>query len=107
MDWPRKRLRLSVYSVPLQVKKSQARPTWSETTKPRRKLNAMSSLFQTGKIAQLEVPNRLVRSATCEWSCDADGAGRQETRRDVRGVGPRGCRSDRHRSRVRDACGSG
>ena len=33
----------------------------------------MTSLFEAGKIGKLEVKNRLVRSATCEWMCDADG----------------------------------
>lgn len=33
----------------------------------------MASLFETARIGKLEVKNRLVRSATCEWSCDADG----------------------------------
>jgi len=38
----------------------------------------MSSLFQSSKIGTLEVPNRLVRSATCEWACDADGRADQK-----------------------------
>ncbi len=33
----------------------------------------MASLFETARIGQLEIKNRLVRSATCEWCCDADG----------------------------------
>jgi 2,4-dienoyl-CoA reductase-like NADH-dependent reductase (Old Yellow Enzyme family) len=33
----------------------------------------MASLFETARIGKLELKNRLVRSATCEWSCDADG----------------------------------
>jgi 2,4-dienoyl-CoA reductase-like NADH-dependent reductase (Old Yellow Enzyme family) len=33
----------------------------------------MASLFETARIGNLEIKNRLVRSATCEWMCDADG----------------------------------
>lgn len=33
----------------------------------------MSALFESVRIGNLEVKNRLMRSATCEWMCDADG----------------------------------
>lgn len=33
----------------------------------------MSALFEPARIGKLELENRLVRSATCEWMCDADG----------------------------------
>lgn len=38
----------------------------------------MSALFESAKIGRLKVDNRLVRSATCEWLCDADGRGGRE-----------------------------
>ena len=38
----------------------------------------MSALFETGKIGSLEVKNRLMRSATCEWMCDPDGRAGQD-----------------------------
>ena len=33
----------------------------------------VASLFELGRVGRLEVKNRLVRSATCEWMCDAEG----------------------------------
>lgn len=33
----------------------------------------MSALFEPAKIGRMEIKNRLMRSATCEWMCDADG----------------------------------
>jgi len=33
----------------------------------------MSTLFEPARIGRLAIKNRLARSATCEWMCDADG----------------------------------
>ncbi len=33
----------------------------------------MSAIFEPGRIGLLETKNRLMRSPTCEWMCDANG----------------------------------
>ena len=38
----------------------------------------MSVLFEPGRIGLLETKNRLMRSPTCEWMCDADGKAGQQ-----------------------------
>ena len=39
----------------------------------------MAGLFERGSVGGLEVRNRLVRSATCEWMCDGNGRSGQDS----------------------------